>query len=137
MAELSAKSNTEIIACIEDYIVDVDAAAEVEIEIARQKVQLGKVRKILGNLGKVEEQSSQFGRVSADRLSGVEMGEGFNIVSMMKQAMQYRKEKEEKEMEEAAKMPVDESLFESVGGQDESKNTVKGADVDGESKKSG
>ena len=160
MAELSAKSNAEMIACFEDYVVDVDAAVEVEFEIARQiaekeveienakkiaekKVELEKVRleqvaqKVFGNLEKVEEDSTQFGRLAEDRLTGVEMGEDFDMTQMIKQAMQYRKEKEEKEMEEAAKMPVDESLFESVGGQDESKNTVKGADVDGEGKKSG
>ena len=33
---VAKESNAEIIACLEDYIVDVDAAAEVEIEIARQ-----------------------------------------------------------------------------------------------------
>ena len=159
LEELSAESNAEIIACIDEYIVDADLAAEVEIEIAKkiaakeaeienakkiakekaemEKIQAEKAQKVLGNLEKVEEQNSQFGRVSADRLSGIEMGEGFDMTQMIKQAMQYRKDKEEREMKAAAEMPVDESLFESAGGQDESKNTVEGTDTGGENKKTG
>ena len=92
-------------------------------------------QKVFGNLEKVEEDSTQFGRLAEDRLTGVEMGEDFDMTQMIKQAMQYRKEKEEREMKAAAEMPVDESLFESAGEQDESKNTVEGADTGGEDKK--
>ena len=143
--KMTAESNAEIIACLEDYVVDVDAAAEVEIEIARQiaekEIALEKAQKVLGSLEKVDEQKSQFGRVSADKLSNVEMGEGFNnIASLIKQAMQVGEELVKEKIKAAENTPVNTEFLEDVTEgteQNENKNIVEGENVDDEGKKSG
>ena len=136
-----------------------DLAVETEIEDARQnaeklakkKVELEKIKteqtqkaeqvqKVLINLEKVDEQSTQFGRVSADRLSGVEMGEGFsNISTLIKQAKQIGEEIVAKRIEEAKNTSVNINLFEDAmegETQNESQDIDKSADADDKSDKS-
>ena len=79
---------------------------------------------------KVDEQKSQFGRVSADKLSNVEMGEGFNnIASLIKQAMQVGEEIVKEKIKAAENTPVNTEFLEDVTEgteQNENKNIVEG-----------